>query len=489
MKNKDLVLIFDCGATNVRAMAINRYGKIEASQSYPNDTTEDPYFKEGLIWDVEDIWQKLAKASREVIAQIDHERIAAVSVTTFGVDGTFIDSDGRLIYPVISWQCERTHPIMENTGRYISRERLYSICGVFPYGMNTINKIIWLKENKPEVIDRASGFLFLSSLLLHRLSGEFTTNCTMAGTSMLMDARKRQLSKEVLESIGIDPSLFPEIREAGEAVGAVTARASEETGIPQGTTVFEAGHDTQFAIYGSGAGLGEPVLSTGTWEILMTRSNDFTAGKEQLDMGITTELDAIPGVYTIGMNWIGSGPLEWIRRMLYRKGDDAVESYEKIIGEAEQVAPGSNGIRINPDFVQAEKSQYPSGIFGLRLHTNRAEIYRAGLESLSFKLRKGLNALEQAGGFTASKVICVGGGSKNTLWNQIRADVTNKPIQLIDQKETTVLGAALFGFVAAGIYKDAEEAREQVNYRPEVVQPSENRSKYEELAETFREYI
>jgi L-fuculokinase len=153
------------------------------------------------------------------------------------------------------------------------------------------------------------------------------------------------------------------------------------------------------------------------------------------------------------------------------------------------VAPGSNGIRINPDFVQAEKGRYPSGIFGLRLHTDRPEIYRAGLESLSFKLKKGLNALEQAGDFTASKVICVGGGSRNALWNQIRADVINKPIQLIDQKETTVLGAALFGFVAAGIYQDVEEARKQVDYRPEVVKPSENRKTYEELEGSFEEYI
>jgi L-fuculokinase len=488
MKEKDLVVIFDCGATNVRAMAINRSGKIEASQSYPNDTKKDPYYKEGLIWDVNEIWSKFIKASREVTAKIDPDRIAGVSVTTFGVDGTFIDENGKLLYPVISWQCERTHPIMENIDRYIEREKLYRIVGVFPYGMNTINKIIWLKENHPEVVEQASDFLFLSSLLLHRLSGRRVTNCTMAGTSMLMDSGKRQLSEQVLKSIGIDPGLFPEIAEAGEAIGTLTGEASDQTGIPKDTTVFVAGHDTQFAIFGSGAGLGEPVLSTGTWEILMTRSNSFTSQKKQLEMGITTELDAVPGIYNIGMNWMGSGPLEWIRKMLFRKGED-VEDYEKIIAEAEMVSPGSNGVRINPDFVQVEKGRYPSGIFGLRLQTDRAEIYRAGLEALSFKLKKGMKALEQAGGFSASKIICVGGGSKNTLWNQIRADVTNKPIQLIDQKETTVLGAALFGFVAAGIYKDAEEARKQVDYNPEVIQPSENRAKYEELEETFREYI
>mgnify|MGYP006283395713 FL=1 len=485
---KDLIIIFDCGATNVRAMAINRFGKIEASSSYTNATREDPYYKEGLIWDIDDIWHKLSRASSEVVPQIDPDRIAGVSVTTFGVDGAFVDRKGRLVYPVISWQCERTHPIMEQIGRYISKQKLYRIGGVYPYGMNTINKILWLKAYKPEVIDQADHFLFLSSLLLYRLCEQPVTNATMAGTSMLIDAGKRQLSEEVLNSIGLDTGFFPKISEAGDIAGSVTAKASEETGLPKGVQVFVAGHDTQFAIFGSGAGLGEPVLSSGTWEILMTRSSHFTAEKEQLDRGITTELDAIPGVYDIGLNWIGSGPLEWIRKMFFSRGKEA-ERYEDIIKEAQLIKPGSNGVRINPDFVQAEDGETPSGIFGLRLNTERAEIYRAGLEALSFKLKKGLKALEEAGGFKASNIICVGGGSKNTLWNQIRADVCNKPVQLISQKETTVLGAALFGFVAAGIYATPEEARKQVEYHPEIVYPSDNKLIYSDLEGSFSHFV
>ena len=485
---KDLIIIFDCGATNVRVIAINRFGKIEASSSYTNATSEDPFYKEGLIWDIDDIWHKLVKASGEVISKIDPDRIAGVSVTTFGVDGAFVDPGGHLVYPVISWQCERTHPIMEQIDRYISKDKLYRTGGVYPYGMNTINKIIWLKENKPEVIEQADHFLFLSSLLLYRLCEQPVTNATMAGTSMLMDAEKRRLSEEVLNSIGLDSDFFPEISEAGDIAGSVTAKASEETALPKGVPVFVAGHDTQFAIFGSGAGLGEPVLSSGTWEILMTRSSHFKAEKEQLARGITTELDAIPGVYDIGLNWIGSGPLEWIRKMFFSSGQVA-ESYEHIIEEAQQIKPGSNGVRINPDFVQAEESDFPSGIFGLRLNTGRAEIYRAGLEALSFKLKKGLKALEEAGGFTASRIICVGGGSKNTLWNQIRADVCNRPVQLISQKETTVMGAALFGFVAAGIYATPEEARKQVEYQPEVVSPSDNKYLYSELEGSFSHLV
>lgn len=485
---KNLILIFDTGATNVRVMAVRPDGTIEASASSPNNTVKDPYYSEGLIWDVDDIWKKLTRAARQVTGQIDKERIAGVSVTTFGVDGAFVDAHGKPLYPVISWQCERTHPIMQQIDQYIARERLYNICGVYPYGMNTINKFIWLKKHHPEVIDKAEAFLFMSALLLHRLSGQMVTNATMAGTSMLMDARKRTLSGEILEKIGIPEHLFPPLKEAGEMAGGVTAAAADETGIPSNTPVFVSGHDTQFAILGSGAGKAEPVLSSGTWEILMARSPGFTAEQEQLNSGITTELDAMPGLYNIGLNWIGSGPLEWMRKQLFRKGED-LEDWDAIIAEARQVAPGSNGIRVNPDFAQVEKGRTPSGIFGLRLNTTRGEIFRAALEALSFTLKNGLLALEKAGGFSAEKIILVGGGSRNQLWNQIRADVTQKPLQLVDQKEATVLGAALFGFVATGTYPDIETALKHLEGHRNTVKPSENQEVYQDLQDSYLRYL
>ena len=103
-----LAIIFDCGATNVRVVAINAQGEIEALQSYPNQTEKDPYFPEGRIWEVEAIWNKLSRACKAVIAQIDPTRIVGITTTTFGVDGTFVDAQNNLLYPVISWQCPRT---------------------------------------------------------------------------------------------------------------------------------------------------------------------------------------------------------------------------------------------------------------------------------------------------------------------------------------------------------------------------------------------
>jgi len=146
MLKGDTVIVFDCGATNVRAVAINSKGEILASESYPNNTQPDPYYPGYRIWDVNEIWEKMCLASQKVIGQISKKNIAGVTVTTFGVDGTLFDRSGKMLYPVISWQCERTIPIMADIGKYMPVGDLYSECGVLPFTFNTINKLIWFVE-------------------------------------------------------------------------------------------------------------------------------------------------------------------------------------------------------------------------------------------------------------------------------------------------------------------------------------------------------
>ena len=118
MINRDIILVFDCGATNVRAVAIDRKGIIHASESLSNNTRPDPFYPSYRIWDVNENWDKMCQASAKVVSRIAKERIAGVTVTTFGVDGTLFDKSGKMLYPVISWQCERTNPIMADIGKY-----------------------------------------------------------------------------------------------------------------------------------------------------------------------------------------------------------------------------------------------------------------------------------------------------------------------------------------------------------------------------------
>lgn len=471
MDRGDIVIVFDCGATNVRAVAIDSSGKILASESYNNNTQPDPFYPAYRIWDVNEIWDKMCRASQKVVNKISKDRIAGVTVTTFGVDGTLFDKSGNMLYPVISWQCERTKPIMNNIDKYIPVNDLYAECGVLPFTFNTINKLIWFLENKPELIEKSYLFLFMPSIFSYFLTGEMVNDTTMAGTSMLTNLSTRSFSKKIINKINFPVEKLGDPVEAGTITGKINVKASAVTAIPVGIPVIATGHDTQFAIFGSGAEKNQPVLSSGTWEILMVRAKNFRSGKEQMDMGITTELDTIPGLYNIGNQWIASGLLEWTRRNLYSDIKDNV--YEFMISAAERVPHGCNGVKINTKFYEELKGKPGGQILGLTLESTRDEIYRAMLEALSEKLMEGKQALENAGGFKTESILCVGGGSKNRLWNQLRADYTGVPLKIIDQKETTVLGASLFVQASCGNASSPEEARDAIDYKTEIIEPTQ----------------
>jgi len=468
-KKGDIVIVFDVGATNVRAVAINSTGIIQASESIPNNTRPDPLYPDYRIWDAGEIWRKMCRAARKTLSRINPSEIAGVTITTFGVDGTLCDRAGRMLYPVISWQCERTNPVMADIAKYIPLEDLYKECGVLPFTFNTINKLIWFNEHKPELIGKSHMFLFMPSLFSFMLTGEMVNDVTMAGTSMMTSLSDRKFSETILDRIGFPAEKFGEPVEPGTITGNITAAASRKTGIPEGVPVVATGHDTQFAIFGSGAEINQPVLSSGTWEILMVRSEKYRSGKEQLDMAITIELDSRPGLFNIGNQWIASGVLEWARKNLY--SDVRKNVYEFMVAGAEKVPSGCNGVRVVPKFYEELKGRPGGQISGLTMESTRDEIYRAMLEALSERLAEGKKALEEAGGFRTESILCVGGGSKNRLWNKLRADYSGVPVKTIDQKETTVLGASLFVQAACGNATSPEEARSKIDYKTEVIEP------------------
>lgn len=420
MPKSDIVIVFDCGATNVRVIAINSKGEILAAESFLNATVDDPFYPSYRIWDVYDIWDKMCQASKKVVTQIDRKNIIGATVTTFGVDGTLFDQSGNMLYPVISWQCERTKSIMDDISRYVPVTELYSKSGVFPFHFNTITRLIWLNEHRPEIVAKSSCFLFMPSIFSFFLTGEMVNDMTMAGTSMLTNLKTRDFSEDIKNKINFPSGKLVKPVEPGTITGNINARASHETGLPLGIPVVATGHDTQFAIFGSGAEKNQPVLSSGTWEVLMVRSEQFSTDSEQLESGITTELDSRPGLYNIGNQWIASGILEWARRTLY--SDIKENVYNFMISGAEKIQPGCNGVKVNPGFHEKLKGEPSGQISGLTMATTRDQIYRAMLEALSAKLGEARKTLEKAGGFKTESILCVGGGSKNKLWNQLRAD-------------------------------------------------------------------
>ena len=448
-----LILVLDCGATNVRAVAVNIHGEIKAMYSIHNTTKPDPFYPGGLIWDTDQIWEKFCICTRKIATEIRIGDISAITITTFGVNGAPVDKHGNLLYPVISWQCQRTIPFMEQIDKYIPYADIYSVCGLFKYSFNTIFVLLWLKENRPEILEDMEGFLFISSLYVHKLTGNFINDTTMAGTSMLTDIKTRKFSGTLLSATGL-PDRFFVLGEPGTIAGKLLPEVASEMGLTDGIPVILAGHDTQFALVGSGAEANEVVLSSGTWEILMTRSGNIQLGEKARKAGLTHELDVQQGLYNCGVQWLGSGVLEWIKSNFYKYEMECTPEkiYDIMIAEAEEAGPQFRITTVEPSL-----DMNKGIISGLGLHTTRGQIYRAALESLAIKTNDSLKLLEQDGNFSAKSVIVVGGGSKNMLWNQIRSNAMNLPLKINRKTETTVLGAAITSMVSLGIFDTLEQ--------------------------------
>ncbi|GBU09144.1 L-fuculokinase [Gammaproteobacteria bacterium] len=471
------IIVLDCGGTNLRAVAIDPSGVILAIASRNNTSQRVDLEKSFYTWDLNDILKTLQCCCLDVISQLNDVKIIGLTVTTFGVDGGLLDENQQLLYPIISWKCPRTLEAVTQIEAHFSQSLLQKNTGVGFFSFNTLYKLIWLKNNKPKIYSQAKTWLFISSLITHYLTGELTTDRTMAGTSQIFDIHENQFNADLLNYLEIDSTFFPTMLNAGEQIGLLKQCVAQEFNLPLNLPVICAGHDTQFALFGSGADINQAVLSSGTWEILMLRTHTISLEKLANISNSTCELDLNPKLINPGIQWIASGMLEKMRCLLW----DDKTPYKMIIDAASKIPIGSDNIRINPDFLI--KNQLSQGsITGLCLNSSKAAIFRASLEALSFKLKFNFNELCSFSNTKPSALILVGGGSKNTLWNQIKADVLNIPIKIPNASEITVLGAAMVAFSAVKLFKNPEESRNNFNISYQTITPNTNNARlYESL--------
>jgi L-fuculokinase len=486
---KPLVLVFDCGATNVRAIAVNQEGDIVHREALPNAPVRQEPGKDWLVWDTDAIWKKLIRCGRKTAAAVGRDAIGAVVVTAFSDDGAPVDKNGNLLYPVISWQCPRTVDIAQRVDNYIPSADLFRVTGEQPMSQHTLFRLLWLKANVPGALDRAHAYLMTPGIINFRLTGRMTNDPTTADSMMLMDIRRRAYATDLVRRAGLDASLFAPLVEPGTVIGPLTRQAARRLGLCADVPVVAAGHDTQFAIAGSGCRPGEAILSSGTWEILFVRRAAPDTSARARALGLKNECDAVAGLFDSGFQWIGSGALEWAADAFFRNRRPGKGTYDLMIAEAERVGPGAQGILVYPSFIRgsgiAERYDAAGAITGLTLASGRGAIYRAFLEGLAFQLREAVTLLSGLSGTDFPRLTVVGGGSRNELLNRIRADVLNIPIRLTRQAENTVVGAAIFGFIGLGVFRDHGEALSRIDFFSRDVEPSAGRDTYDALYERF----
>ncbi|MEO2006468.1 MAG: FGGY-family carbohydrate kinase [Candidatus Poribacteria bacterium] len=464
--SRECVIIWDCGATNTTASLLGTDGRVIASASRPTEVAETD---DGLAWPLDDIWDNLCDLTRGLLAENDVEP-RVVNLTTFGVCWGAVNADGDLIYPVISWKCTRTREQLAWAEKTLDLDDVYRRTGAAPFHFNTAFSVRWLRDHRPDVLDRADAFLLMPQLLVARLTGERVTEGSMATTTMLFDLADADWSDHLFEAFDV-PNKFPTpTRSPGDVVSQVTTAGAAASGIPSGTPVCAGGHDTVLATAGACRDLrNTPLYSTGTWSILVGSRDAYGGTLDEKARNIIWQLNpqdaGVLGGYNTQAHMIGGLAFDAVRSH-FAPGSSAADA----TADAGAVGPGSGGVYINPTFVAGTgpNPATPSAILGWEDGMAPANAVRAAMEGLAYQTRDGLGAMSG----DATGIFVGGGFAKNEVFGQILADVTGLTVELAGVPEVTTVGTAVLAMVGAGIVGSVEEAWELVSMPTKTFEPT-----------------
>lgn len=482
MPSEPLLTGLDVGTTNIKALIFTPDGRPVAQASLPTPAhVPQPGY---AVYEPEALWQTTAAVLRQASSQVDARHIASVAVASMGESGVPLDRENRALYPAIAWFDPRTQPQAVWLEQTIGKDRLFAVTGLSLQPIFGLCKLLWLKQNEPDIFARAVRWLNMAEYIAFRLCGEQATDYSLASRTMALDIARREWADDILHAAGIHTNLYAPLAASGTPLGRITPDASTVTGLPATAQVVVGGHDH---VCGSlAAGVTAPGLalnSLGTAETIFISLDKPLTDPKLGHEGFTQGAHVIPGLYYVfGSMYTSGACVEWFRSTMADNRD-----YATLIQEAETVPPGSQGVCFLPH-LQLASSPYDDplarGAFiGLGTDVGRGALFRAVLEGLSFDSRMMIEALLAYEAVPDLQTItAIGGATRNRLWMQIKATVLNRPLELMQVSDAVSLGAAILGGLGAGVYADVQAALDGLQRETVRVDPvAEQTRLYEQI--------
>lgn len=437
--SEPLILAIDGGSQSTKVALVRPDGTIAAEAQVPLRPSEFPQPGQ-VVHPDDDLWTTLVQACR----RLPMDDVVAVGLCSIRFCRAFLDEQGRLLEPVLSWMDRRVD------------------------GAPHRDDYRW--------VTTASGYL------TRRLVGAMRdTAANYRGWWPIdLDSWRWPDDLAIFERFGMPADRLADLVDPGEPLGEVTAEAAETTTIPVGTPVFATANDK--AVEALGAGLVAPgglLLSLGTYIAAMTVAAGRTPDG---DPRIWSNFHSVPGRYLDESGGIRRGmwTVSWVRDLV---GHDL----QTLNREASQVPPGSDGVLTVLDFLAPGSEPWRRGsVLGLTGQVGRAQLYRSVLEGICFTMADHAEALLAALGSCADRLVVTGGGSRSDLMMQLAADVFERPAVRLRQPDAVITGAAICAAVGARWHPGFEPAAAELVHVAEVFEPSEAAEQYRAPRERHR---
>jgi len=464
-----LILAHDLGTTGNKATLFAADGSVVASTFASYDTVyAQPNWAEQNPAD----WQTaLFDATRWLMAAAAEGGHSAGDVAVVSFSGhmngaLLVDAAGAPLRPAIIWADQRAAAQTEMIRARCGEDEVYQLTGSRISPAYTAAKLLWIKQEEPEIYRRARWVLQAKDYAAFLFSGVAATDYSDASLTLLLDLAGRRWAETLIAALGLDVAKLPPLYPSAQVIGQVTAQAAAASGLRAGTPVVIGGGDGACATVGAGAarpGDAYNYIGSSSWVALTTAQPVLDPARRTFNLA---HLDPQLNV-ALGAMQTAGGAFDWFERLL-RCDRDADPLYAALDAEAASVAPGASGLLFLP-YLLGERSplwnpQARGAFIGLAMPHGRGELARAVLEGVAFNLRSILDVLRHppAGSppgqqplYPVETIRLIGGGGKSALWRQILADVYGLAVGQVDlPANATALGAAIAGGVGVGLYPD-----------------------------------
>jgi xylulokinase len=473
----------DVGSQSVKALLMDPDGVTVATASAPCSMSHP---SAGWAEQQPDEWKRaLAAVARDVreqagIARADVEALALACQ----VDGLVaLDSELEALRPAIIWLDRRATRQSERLCAAAGEHELVTRTGLNPDASHTAPKAMWLRDAEPEVYERTR---WLAPVVAHMngwLTGDVAQDHANASSTLLYDLAERDWSQRLVDVAGLDADRLPPIRSACDVIGPLRADAADELGLSTSCRVVVGTGDDHAAAVGAGAlGPGIVVDITGTAEPVAVPSNAVVLDEQRL---VETHAHAADGLLLVeNPGFVSGGSTRWLSGLL------GIEQPE-LFSLAAAAEPGAGGVLFLPSLSGSTAPRWNDrmrGVFaGLAMGQEPAQLARAVLEGCAYALRDIVDRFASLG-LGGDELRVVGGGARSSLWLQIKADVTGRPVRALVGDFATSTGAAMLGAVSLGWFADLDEAAARcVQLAPEPILPrADVAGLYEESYAAYR---
>jgi xylulokinase len=492
MPQKHFILAHDLGTTGNKATLFDTDGSVVTSTfaGYGTDYPQ-PNWAEQNPGD----WQKAVFESTQHLltaSNVSAEQIAVVSFSGHMQGALVVDEEGTPLRSAIIWADQRATAQAEFIRQTCGEAEVYRLTGNRVSAAYTAAKILWIKDNQPDLYRRIYKVLQAKDYAVFLLTGVLATDYSDASLTQLLDIENRCWATGVIDQLGFSPDLLPDLHPSATVIGEVTSAAAAATGLQPGTPVVIGGGDGACATVGAGSVSEGDVynyIGSSSWLALSTTQPVLDSEQRTFNF---IHLD--PNFYCpIGTMQAAGGAFDWLERLLRDPGQTEPQ-YQALDEAARQILPGATGLLFLP-YLLGERSPHWNPLaratfIGLAMPHSRAELARVVMEGVAFNLRHILDLL-RGQGVNIEAMRLIGGGSKSAVWRQILADIYNLPILRLNlSAEATALGAAIAGGVGVGLYPDYKVARDLIPITEAERPNPDTRARYEALYELFkRSYI